>query len=84
MISEFLVKSKELDKSGIIHMRHRDGIYLKLEQDANATREQHLISFLSCCRFVAGTLFELVGDCSLQDLEAVIFDVVWRSVHEIA
>ena len=65
-------------------MHHRDGIHLKLEEDANATREQHLISFLSCCRFVAGTRIELVGDCSLQGLEAVIFDVVWRSVHEIA
>ena len=84
MISEFLVIFKELDKSGMIHMHHRDGIYLKLEEDANATREQHLISFLSCCRFVAGTHIELVGDCSLQGLEAVIFDVVWRSVHEIA
>jgi hypothetical protein len=69
-------------------MHHRDGIYLKLEEDANATREQHLISILSCCRYVAGTHIELVGDCSLQGLEAgleaVIFDVVWGSVHEIA
>ena len=72
----------------MIHIHYRDGIYLKLEEDANATREQHLTSFLSCCRFVAGTQIELVGDCSLQGLEAVleavIFDVDWRSVHEIA
>jgi hypothetical protein len=68
----------------MIHMHHRDRIYLKLEEDANATREQHIISFLSCCRLVAGTQIELVGDCSLQGLEAVIVDVVWGSVHEIA
>ena len=73
---------KKFRESREIGMQQRNGIVLKLEVDAHATREDHVVDFFVCSCSVAGSLSELVGHCSFH---VSLFNLFfWGCVHELA
>jgi hypothetical protein len=72
---------KDSLESKVIGMHQRNGIILKLEVDAHATREDQLIIFIVCSCSVTRQIYKLVGHCSFQ---VSICNRFWGCAHELA
>jgi hypothetical protein len=72
---------KKFRESREIGMQQRNGIVLKLEVDAHATREDQLIILIVCSCSVTRQIYELVGHCSFQ---VSICNRFWGCAHKLA